>query len=419
MPEKKHILIVDDALRNRLFLRRILSDLYEVWEAENGQEALDLLYQNPHQISAVLLDLVLPKIDGFAFLNQLRSTPELAELPVIALTEAGVEDLEVRALKAGANDFLEKPFRPDVIRKRLANTLLLQQALVEARTDSLTGLFNRTAFAKYAEKFFIKNQKSEMRAALMMIDIDNFKQANDTFGHVYGDHVLVIFGEILREAAGRNALVGRLGGDEFVVLLKGISNISFVKKVAADILYRLETSAKAQHPLTCSIGISIFPQDSENRRGLYFCADEAMYRAKQLGKNQFALYGASSALSQRYSWMRKDWILDELDTMIYLCDVQTHELCYMNHKASELLKQTEGKEQCPCFLAGLSPKPFTFCSAFDNSNRDNNSNYCTLRQTQQGTQLYVQCKLVDWNGRRAHMVVITQLQDNLPQELKE
>lgn len=406
---KKCILIIDDALVNRLLLRRILSSTYEVLEACDGEEALQLLRRAPATVSAILLDLVMPKMDGFTFLNYLRNTPELAELPVIALTGADSENLEVRALEAGANDFLEKPFRPDVILKRLANTLLLQEALIEARTDALTGLYNRTAFAKYTEHYIVQDENAGKIAALMLIDIDNFKQANDTMGHAYGDHILMVFSEILTEAAGRHALVGRLGGDEFIVLLKDIDSLTFAEKVAADILYRLETSSKSQHPLTCSIGISVFPQDGTTRRQLYFCADEAMYRAKQLGKNQFALYGGHSTLSQRYSWMRKDWILDELDSMIYICDLQTHELCYMNRKASEKIKQASCGAKCLCFMAGLSAKPFTFCTSFSGSC---DGTFNGIRQTIDGKQLYCQSHLVDWNGRRAHMTVITELKDN-------
>ena len=414
--EKKHILIVDDALVNRLLLKRVLSDIYEVHEAPDGQEALAFLLQSPGRISAVLLDLVMPKMDGFTFLRQLRAAPELAELPVIALTGAESENLEVRALEAGANDFLEKPLRPDVIRKRLANTLLLQQALVEARTDSLTGLFNRTAFAKYAESYFSQRKGAGSDAALMMIDIDNFKQANDTMGHAYGDHILVVFSEILCEAAGSSALVGRLGGDEFVVLLKDITSAGFAKKVAADILYRLETSSKAQHPLTCSIGISIFPEDSNTRRGLYFCADEAMYRAKQLGKNQFALYGGPSSHSQRYSWMRKDWILDELESMVYLCDLNTHDLCYMNRKAAERVTRNADDAKCLCFVAGLCTEPFALCAGLS---APENTHLCALRQTEDGKQLYCQSKLVDWNGRPACLTSVTEIKDNQAPKMQE
>lgn len=145
MNEKIKVLVVDDKQINRAILRKILADEYFVLEAENGKVALDLI-ENTEGISAVLLDMKMPVMDGYEFLEIIRKSDKYTSLPVLAITAATDEDSELRALRLGVDDFLEKPISPQVVLRRLKNATRLQQALYDSQIDSLTKLFNRGAF---------------------------------------------------------------------------------------------------------------------------------------------------------------------------------------------------------------------------------------------------------------------------------
>ncbi|MDU4952981.1 MULTISPECIES: GGDEF domain-containing response regulator [Clostridium] len=401
------ILIVDNNKLNRKILKEALND-YIVMELEDAKIALNNLKNSKEEISAIFLDVNMLIIDGNKFIHKLRSIPKFSTVPVIATISDDDEHSISKALDCGVNDLIKKPFKHDVIRKRLDNTLLLQKALLAAQTDPLTTLLNRTSFEKYVEDYFKNKDVKEKNAALFMIDIDNFKQLNDTFGHVYGDSVLKKFSQILSNSTNDTSVLCRMGGDEFMVLLKDIPNIEYVEKIAYDILRKLsslEVIPNAPSP-TCSIGISIAPKDGKSIRDLYFCADEALYKAKQKGKHQYSFYGLSHKLEKRNSWMNKEWILDEQDSYIYICDAETHEVYYLNLKSLKLLNSAPpDSPKCLCYLLGLHPNAFTFCSEQPLKGNDLYTNIYKSCRT--GEILLYKGKLIDWNGRVARMGIVT------------
>ena len=145
----KQILIVEDNELNRAMLREILSDAYKVLEAENGQEALDILEQNKDDIHLILLDVMMPVMDGYTFLDKIKKDAELALIPVIVTTQGDSEADEVAALAHGATDFVPKPYRPQVILHRVASLIKLREtaAMVnQFRYDRLTGLYTKEFF---------------------------------------------------------------------------------------------------------------------------------------------------------------------------------------------------------------------------------------------------------------------------------
>ena len=124
---KKRILIVEDNDLNRAMLYEILSNEYQVLEAENGQEALDILKQQKEEIALILLDVMMPVMDGYTFLDRIKEETDLALIPVIVMTQSDSEADEVTALAHGATDFVPKPYRPKVILHRVANIIKLRE----------------------------------------------------------------------------------------------------------------------------------------------------------------------------------------------------------------------------------------------------------------------------------------------------
>ena len=146
---KKQILIVEDNELNRAMLCEILSDEYQIFEAENGQEALNVLRQYADSIALILLDVMMPIMDGYTFLDRVKDDEKLSLIPVIVMTQSGSESDEVAALSHGATDFVPKPYRPQVILHRAASIIKLREtaAMVnQFRCDRLTGLYSKEYF---------------------------------------------------------------------------------------------------------------------------------------------------------------------------------------------------------------------------------------------------------------------------------
>lgn len=153
MTVKKTVLIVDDNEINRKILKNLLQDQYELLEAENGKVALDILTRENVQLSAVLLDIIMPVMDGFAVLKAMGQVPELASIPVLVTSQIDRKETEIRVLEAGAWDFVSRPYEPQVLKKRLANLIELHEsscALISVERDSLTGLYTKEAFYRHA-----------------------------------------------------------------------------------------------------------------------------------------------------------------------------------------------------------------------------------------------------------------------------
>lgn len=174
----------------------------------------------------------------------------------------------------------------DIDEKKLKEKKLIKNATI----DSLTNLLNRAETKKRVQEFLAKDDKDFQHAALMMIDVDNFKLANDIFGHPEGDKILVQIAKDIKECFRECDIIGRLGGDEFFVLMKNISSKEAIEAKAKIILDRVQTSCSnyKEANLSVSIGISLYKQKGETLPELYKEADEALYLAKKMGKNQFA-----------------------------------------------------------------------------------------------------------------------------------
>ena len=191
MLPKRQILVVEDNPLNREMLLEILSGQYAVLEAENGQEALDVLKAHADNIAVILLDVMMPVMDGFTFLEKIKADAELSLIPVIVMTQSDSEADEVTALAHGATDFVPKPYRPQVILHRVASIINLREtaAMVNLfQYDRLTGLYSKEFFYQKVRE---RLQEDPVGAySIGCSNIENFKLFNDNFGVPAGDRLL-------------------------------------------------------------------------------------------------------------------------------------------------------------------------------------------------------------------------------------
>lgn len=292
---KRTMLVADDSTLSRTVLARIFGDSFSIAEVGNGALALDYLRSHGSEVAIMLLDLIMPVMDGFETLEHIRKDSELRNLPVIVIAQPG-DASERKALALGADDFIAKPFDDGIVMRRVHNVLdsatLREQRrqiehkhaiLQEAFIDYLTGTYNRRGLEGTWERM---NDVCAGYYALFMIDLDNFKQCNDAFGHDFGDEVLKHFSTRLRQLLRGSDVVARIGGDEFLVLMSNVASPDAALAKGIQLCADLRTNMeKAGMGVTCSMGVTCFDVKPKNMEDVMQLADKAMYKAKQEGKN--------------------------------------------------------------------------------------------------------------------------------------
>lgn len=219
MLSQEKILVVEDNELNRTMLVEILSGQYAALEAENGQVALELLLSHRDEIALILLDIVMPVMDGYTFLDIIKKDPQLSLIPVIVMTQNTSEDAEVAALSHGATDFVPKPYRPQVILHRIAGIIHLQETasmINQFRYDQLTGLYSKEFFYQQAQAMLMRNPDKEY--SIICSNVVNFKLYNDTFGIAAGNQLLRRIAQGMDERIGAGGVTGRYSADRFVCL---------------------------------------------------------------------------------------------------------------------------------------------------------------------------------------------------------
>ncbi len=219
MLSQEKILVVEDNELNRAMLVEILAGQYATLEAENGQAALELLKKHKDDIALILLDIVMPVMDGYTFLDVIRKDPQLSLIPVIIMTQNNSEEAEVAALSHGATDFVPKPYRPQVILHRIASIIHLRETasmINQFRYDQLTGLYSKEFFYQQAQAVLMSNPDKEY--SIICSNIVNFKLYNDTFGIAAGDQLLKSIAAGMENRLGTGGVVGRYSADRFVCL---------------------------------------------------------------------------------------------------------------------------------------------------------------------------------------------------------
>lgn len=289
------LLIVDDEKQNRLLLTELFGTTYKIIQAKNGVQALEKARQ--HRPDLILLDVLMPEMDGMDVLRELKRDDATRLIPVIFITALDSATDEENGLNLGAVDYISKPFHPPIVRVRVRNQLQLvhQQRLLEqlASLDGLTGIPNRRQFDATLLKEWHRCQRNQQPLSLIVADVDFFKKYNDALGHAAGDRVLQEVATTLRQAARRPGdLVARYGGEEFVLLLPETNATS--AQALAEGLQQLLHSKALPHPdsslgpwLTMSMGgNTIVPSTTALDPEFFALADAALYRAKHQGRNQ-------------------------------------------------------------------------------------------------------------------------------------
>jgi two-component system cell cycle response regulator len=304
------ILVVDDLPDNVEILRaRLTSRGYDIATASSGEEALEVVKNDPPQL--ILCDVMMPGIDGYEVSRRIRAanaTGELAFIPIILVTALNQTEDIVHGLNVGADDYIAKPYNFQELEarvramlriKRLQDELdLKNRELEEANkklrklsiTDGLTGLFNHRHVHQLLREEFERSARTEEPAAVAMLDLDRFKQINDTYGHPTGDVILYETARILRETAREIDMVGRYGGEEFIAILPDTGEEEagqFAERVRQAVESHVYRDEANEIRMTLSCGVAAFPfPGTDSPEALLKRADEALYEAKESGRNR-------------------------------------------------------------------------------------------------------------------------------------
>ncbi len=292
---KQKILIVDDAPANISILGQALVNDYELRVAVSGADALEIVAADPPDI--ILLDIVMPGMDGYEVCRRLKENQGTAGIPVIFVTGMTDEEDETRGLDLGAVDYITKPFSLPIVKARVRNHLELKRRgdLLEelAFIDGLTCIHNRRRFDAVLDQEWKRALRDGSWLSLIMVDIDFFKVFNDRHGHAAGDDCLKKVAQTLTRSLSRGGdLVARFGGEEFVAVLAETGPEEAVS--VAEMLRHNVSSLDIKHPgspisdrVTVSLGTaSVQPSQGASPAELIKIADEMLYRAKTAGRNQ-------------------------------------------------------------------------------------------------------------------------------------
>lgn len=297
------ILVVDDTPTECKFLAEILAAQgYRVRTAVSGEEALKAVSDAPPDL--ILLDINMPSMDGFEVCRQLKQEDLHASIPVIFISIYDDTKTKVEAFNCGGIDYVTKPVNVAEIRARIHAHLEMKRAHdrlgFQAGHDPLTGLPNRSLLSDRLQQAISYAERYGSQVAVAYLDLDKFKGINDRLGHKTGDHLLVEVAQRLLSCVRESDTVARLGGDEFVVIFYDQANENAAMHAMQRILDRIAEPINVDgYSLTssCSIGFACYPQDGCDADTLLKNADAAMYRAKELGRNNFQFF--TSELNNR------------------------------------------------------------------------------------------------------------------------
>lgn len=300
----KVLIAEDEPVSRRILERKLLKWGYEVVACSDGASAWEALSKEDAP-QLVILDWMMPEIDGPEICRRLREHARVPYTYILMLTAKRRKEDVIAGLDSGADDYISKPFDSHELDTRLrigrrilelqAGLLRSREALrIQATHDSLTGLWNRGTVLEHLQKELHRAQREGKSTAVMMADLDNFKQINDRHGHLTGDAVLREVSRRMRRLVRNYDTIGRYGGEEFLIVVPG-SEVAGAETLANRIREQI-----AEHPintlegmidLTISLGVAVGQTDDVN--ALIGAADSALYRAKRAGKNRVSVASTS------------------------------------------------------------------------------------------------------------------------------
>ncbi|MBS1196775.1 MAG: diguanylate cyclase protein [Proteobacteria bacterium] len=294
------VLVVDDVPTNIKILADALRAEYRIKVASNGVDALRVAQSEPFP-DLIMLDVMMPEMDGYEVCRRLKQNPQTQRIPVIFVTAKDADYDEEYGFGIGANDYICKPYSLLVVRARVRNQIQLKKQADQlealSHIDALTQVPNRRRFDEVIETEWKRSFRLQQPLSVLMIDIDHFKQYNDHYGHGAGDDALRSVAAALSGGVARPAdLVARYGGEEFVVILPetgGESAVAIAEKLRERVFalaIRHECSSAAPR-MTISIGVAaLVPGEHTSVQQLLAMADKMLYKSKEGGRNRVSLH---------------------------------------------------------------------------------------------------------------------------------
>ncbi len=317
--ESRVLLVEDNDIDAKIILHALKNEPVHVQAVSSGRLALEHIENSP--VDVILLDILLPDIDGFEICRRINKMEKGRDIPIVVIT--CLDDLESRltGINLGTDDFLVKPINGNELiarlkilleKKKQLDTLRshYETALNSAIIDWMTGLYNQGYFKKFLDLEIKRSLRQNYPVGLLMIDVDDFKAYNDTQGHTAGDEILRGIGQALKKSIREVDLAARYGGDEFAVVLP-YSHGDGAFKVACRIQRTLhdfflgQETANPSPPVTVSIGIAAFPEDALSVEELIQKADEMLYRSKRQGRGQVTRFEPETGV-KRESIVERD-----------------------------------------------------------------------------------------------------------------
>ncbi len=297
-PEKFLILIIDDAPQNLKVVGNMLNEVgYRTTFATNGKQALERVKTT--EFDLILLDLMMPEMNGLEVCKRFKSEPDYQEIPIIFLTASHEQEPLITAFELGAVDYITKPFnKPELLARVKTHLMLkhttheLKRALAEveslARIDPLTFVLNRRTFLELAQQEFERVSRYGSTFSMLILDVDHFKRINDTYGHLLGDRALVTLASVITDSVRSIDTVGRYGGEEFLVLLPDTypsQALISADRIRSSIAERLILTEKEIFQMTVSIGVATYEKNDQGIFDVLQRADNKLYEAKAQGRN--------------------------------------------------------------------------------------------------------------------------------------
>ena len=302
LQKSETLLIVDDSKFQRVVIRQSLGEYFNFAEAVSGEECLQIMEKESDAIDLVLLDLVMPGIDGFEVLRRRQTMEGFKDTPVIVLTNTESVSSQSEAFALGADEFIIKPVDARIALSRINNTLGVKRRLqssmdaqnawkTKSQIDEMTSLFNKMTVEKLITKTL--TEREDGLHAMMLIDIDNFKSVNDVYGHTMGDHVISVIAGVISSQFRSTDYVGRIGGDEFVVMMVDIPSreIALIKAENLVSLVKYKENLSIPDNISISVGVVFSEPEDHCYDDLAKKADQALYVSKKAGKGRYSVFG--------------------------------------------------------------------------------------------------------------------------------